>query len=187
MPGTAAFVCSAGRRLATHKVPKSGYLELRLGDRFCTIVHEEKSYIAMNLIAKMALRIIVVSLAACASSVPSAWAQDKPNIVLMVQDNLGWGEIGTYGGGILRGAETPRLDALADEGLKLLNFNVEAQCVPSRSALMTGRHPIRSGTHSVVWGMLYGMTQWEETIAELLSDHGYATGMYGKWHLGDVE
>ncbi len=114
-------------------------------------------------------------------------AATKPNIVLMVQDNLGWGEVGTYGGGILRGADTSRIDALADEGLKLLNFNVEAQCVPSRSALMTGRHPIRSGTHSVVWGMLYGMTQWERTIAELLSDQGYATGMYGKWHLGDIE
>ena len=113
--------------------------------------------------------------------------QEKPNIILMVQDNLGWGEVGTYGGGILRGAETPRIDALADEGMKLLNFNVEAQCVPSRSALMTGRQPIRSGTHSVVWGMLYGMTQWEVTIAELLSDEGYATGMYGKWHLGDVK
>jgi len=140
----------------------------------------------MNLLVKLAPRIVLLSLAACALSAPLAWAQDRPNIVLMVQDNLGWGEIGTYGGGILRGAETPRLDALADEGLKLLNFNVEAQCVPSRSALMTGRHPIRSGTHSVVWGMLYGMTQWEETIAELLSAQGYATGMYGKWHLGDV-
>ena len=117
----------------------------------------------------------------------ASFAQDKPNIVLMVQDNLGWGEIGAYGGGILRGAETPRLDALADEGLKLLNFNVEAQCVPSRSALMTGRHPIRSGTHSVVWGVLYGLTQWEVTIAELLADEGYATAMYGKWHLGDTE
>jgi arylsulfatase len=116
----------------------------------------------------------------------SAAAQDKPNIVLMVMDNLGWGEIGAYGGGILRGAETPRLDTLASEGMQLLNFNVESQCTPSRSALMTGRHPIRSGTTHVVWGQLYGLTQWEITIAELLSDEGYATGMFGKWHLGDT-
>ena len=117
-----------------------------------------------------------------------AWvmAQEKPNVVVMVMDNLGWGEIGVYGGGILRGAETPRLDQLAAQGMRFLNFNVETQCTPSRSALMTGRHPIRSGTTKVVWGQLYGMTQWELTIAELLSDHGYATGMFGKWHLGDT-
>ena len=115
-----------------------------------------------------------------------AVAQDRPNIVLMMVDNYGYGELGVYGGGVIRGAETPRLDRLASEGLRLTNFNVEPQCTPSRSALMTGRHPIRSGTTRVVWGMLYGMVQWETTIAELLSSAGYATGMFGKWHLGDT-
>jgi arylsulfatase len=115
------------------------------------------------------------------------WAHsaERPNVVLMVMDNLGWGEIGTYGGGILRGAETPRLDALADEGMKLLNFNVEPQCTPSRSALMSGRHPIRSGTTKVVWGLPYGLVGWEKTMAELFTDAGYATGIFGKWHIGD--
>jgi len=60
----------------------------------------------------------------------------KPNIVLMLTDNLGYGELGVYGGGILRGAPTPRIDKLASEGMRLLNFNVEAQCTPSRSALL---------------------------------------------------
>ncbi len=111
--------------------------------------------------------------------------EKQPNIVFFFWDNLGWGELGCYGGGVLRGAPTPRIDALAGEGLQLLNFNVEAQCTPSRSALLTGRHAIRSGTQSVdVTGGADGMTRWEVTIARALSDVGYATGMWGKWHLG---
>ncbi len=114
-------------------------------------------------------------------------AQDKPNVVVIMVDNLGWGELGCYGGGVLRGAETPNVDKLASEGIRFQNFNTEPQCTPSRSAFFTGRHPIRSGTTKVVWGQLYGLTQWEVTISELLSGQGYATGMFGKWHLGDTE
>ena len=113
-------------------------------------------------------------------------AAQKPNIVVMMVDNLGWGELGCYGGGELRGAATPRLDKLATEGMRLQNFNVEPQCTPTRSAFMTGRRPIRSGTTRVVWGTLYGLTNWEITMAELMSDAGYATGMFGKWHIGDI-
>jgi len=80
----------------------------------------------------------------------TALAQDKPNVVVMMVDNLGWGELGAYGGGELRGAATPRLDELASESMLLQNFNVEPQCTPTRSAFMTGRRPIRSGTTKVV-------------------------------------
>src|SRR4029453_6129090 len=115
-------------------------------------------------------------------------AASKPNIVLILMDNLGYGELGVYGGGILRGAPTPRIDTLASEGMRLLNFNVEAQCTPSRSALMTGRFAIRSGAYEVrIGGGPDGLTLWEVTIAELLSAQGYATGMWGKWHLGSSE
>ncbi len=117
---------------------------------------------------------------------PAAAQSEKPNVVVMMVDNLGWGELGVYGGGTLRGAATPRLDELAHQGMRLQNFNVEPQCTPTRSAFMTGRRPIRSGTTRVVWGMLYGLTNWEVTIAELFSEAGYATGMFGKWHIGDI-
>lgn len=135
----------------------------------------------------MLAKIIAYIILGYSLMVGQAAANVRPNVVLMVVDNLGWGEIGTYGGGILRGAETPRLDGLADEGMKLLNFNVEAQCTPSRSALMTGRYPIRSGTTKVVWGMPYGLVGWEETMAEKFTEVGYATGMFGKWHLGEIK
>lgn len=109
----------------------------------------------------------------------------KPNILFILADNLGYGELGVYGGGITRGAPTPRIDRLAGEGLRLTNMNMEAQCTPSRSAILTGRYAIRSGTHSVPFGgQADGLPQWEVTMAESLSQAGYATALYGKWHLG---
>ncbi len=111
----------------------------------------------------------------------------KPNIVLVLMDNLGWGELGVYGGGILRGAPTPRLDRLAAEGFRALNFNVEAQCTPSRAALMTGRYAVRTGNGTVpLFAENYGLTRWEVTLSEMLSQTGYATAIFGKWHLGDT-
>lgn len=116
------------------------------------------------------------------------FAQEKPNVVLIFMDNYGWGEPGCYGGGILRGAPSPNIDKLSDEGMRLLNFNVEAQCTPSRAAILTGRYAIRSGNGSIpIETPIYGLTQWEYTLAEMFSDVGYATGMFGKWHLGHTE
>src|SRR5271168_3294084 len=108
--------------------------------------------------------------------------QRQPNIVFILVDNVGWGNFGVYGGTV----PTPRIDKMASEGIRYNNYNVEAQCTPSRSAILTGRHPVRSGTCEVpLPGQgLFGLAPWEYTIAELLSDAGYATALYGKWHLG---
>ena len=101
----------------------------------------------------------------------------QPNIVLIFPDNLGWGEVGAYGS--VRGNLTPRLDRLASEGIRLNNFNVEFSCTVSRAALLTGRYAIRSGATQAG-----GITLWEVTLAEALKSAGYATALFGKWHLG---
>ena len=116
---------------------------------------------------------------------PTSPPAGRPNIVFILTDNLGYGEVGCYGGGVTRGAATPRIDSLAKDGLRLLNANMETQCTPSRSSIMTGRWAIRSGTYSVPFGGVFdGLTQWEITIGGALSDAGYATALFGKWHLG---
>ena len=141
-----------------------------------------------SLLAAAGLQSAAPVTAALAQPAAPTAGTSQPNIVLILADNLGYGELGSYGGGITRGAPTPRLDALANEGTRLTNFNVEPSCTPSRSALMTSRHPIGSGTYTVpIDGRPYGLVQWEITIAKLLSKHGYATAHYGKWHLGDSE
>ncbi|HEX8816019.1 MAG TPA: sulfatase-like hydrolase/transferase, partial [Terriglobales bacterium] len=117
---------------------------------------------------------------------PGAEAQAKqPNVVFILVDNVGWGSFGVYGGT----TPTPRIDKLANEGIRFNNYNVEVQCTPSRSAIHTGRYSVRSGTYTVpLPGQgLSGMSPWEYTIAKLFSDAGYATALYGKWHLGDVQ
>jgi arylsulfatase len=126
----------------------------------------------------MQARFTVVLLVLCTIAT-SGWAQQprRPNIVLIFPDNLGWGEVGVYGS--VRGAPTPRIDKLAAEGMRLNNFNVEYSCVVSRAALLTGRYSIRSGATQPG-----GITLWEQTIPEALKPLGYATGLFGKWHLG---
>ncbi|MHC4249657.1 MAG: arylsulfatase [Planctomycetota bacterium] len=138
--------------------------------------------------AKWAAMVAAVALPLLAATVRSAFAAAKPNIVLVFMDNFGWGEPGFNGGGIIRGAPTPRLDSLASEGYRFTNFNVEAQCTPSRSAIMTGRYAIRSGNGiAPQGGGIYGLVQWEVTMAEMLSEAGYSTGIFGKWHLGRTQ
>ena len=114
---------------------------------------------------------------------PCIWAQDKPNIVVMMTDNLGYGDLGIYGG--LR-APTPRIDTLAREGIRFRDFQVEPGCTPSRAAFITGRMSIRSGNSTIpLPGTKAGLAPEEVTLAEILKGAGYATALFGKWHLGE--
>lgn len=124
----------------------------------------------------------IFAFAATLGMANSAAAQaDRPNIVYLLVDNWGWGDIGLQGSTV----PTPEIDALAAEGMRLINFNIENQCTPTRSAIHTGRFPIRSGTQKVAApGEPDGLAPWEYTIAELLSDAGYRTALFGKWHIG---
>ena len=109
----------------------------------------------------------------------------KPNIVFMMADNLGYGDVGVYGGGEVRGAPTPRIDNLAEEGLRFTQFLVEPGCTPSRAATMTGRYSIRSGLSLVIVpGTPNTLSAKEITMAEIMKSVGYNTAYYGKWHLG---
>ncbi|XZE55074.1 arylsulfatase [Planctomycetaceae bacterium SH139] len=114
----------------------------------------------------------------------------KPNVVILLVDDMGWGDPGCYGGGMLIGAPTPTIDKMAREGLKLLSTYAQPTCTPTRAALHTGRIPTRSGlTRPTLSGEKPKVNPWdgEVTTAKLLSDAGYRTAMSGKWHLGEGE
>ena len=108
---------------------------------------------------------------------------NRPNILFFHLDNVSQGDFGCYGGGIAIGAKTPNIDRFAEESKLLTNYNVEAQCTPTRSALMTGRHSVRTGCISVVRGS--GLVTWEKTIANQLKELGYNNAILGKWHAGN--
>ena len=137
----------------------------------------------------MRLRNRVTALALLSLALPSlvvpAHAQQKPNVVFILADNIGYGDLGPYGGGELRGAPTPRIDQLANEGLRLTQYLVEPGCTPSRAALMTGQYSIRNGLSLIlVSGSPNTLPARAFTMGELFKNVGYSTAIFGKWHLG---
>ena len=132
------------------------------------------------------LRTFLLAAFAIALALP---AMAKPNLIVIFIDDMGYGDIGPFGS---TKNETPHLDRMAKEGMKLTSFYVASPvCSPSRAALMTGSYPKRVGLakgsgHVVLFpGDVHGLNPKEITIAEVLKNEGYATGCYGKWHLGD--
>lgn len=136
----------------------------------------------MNLLPKIVL-VLAVSLPGALSR-PTTTAADRPNIVIILADDLGYGDLGCYGA---RDIGTPHLDRMAAEGTRFTDFSVVAAlCTPSRAALMTGRYPGRAGLATGVLrpDAMNGLAAEELTLAEVAKAAGYATGCIGKWHLG---
>lgn len=117
-----------------------------------------------------------------------AFAADKPNIILILSDDFGYGDSGPYGGGPGRGMPTPSLDRLADEGMTFFSFYAQPSCTPGRAAVQTGRIPNRSGMTTVAFqGQGGGLPAAEWTLASVLKTAGYQTFFTGKWHLGEAD
>jgi arylsulfatase A-like enzyme len=118
----------------------------------------------------------------------SAPAADKPNILFIVSDDTGYGDLGPYGGGVGRGMPTPNIDKMAKEGMLFYSFYAQPSCTPGRAAMQTGRIPNRSGMTTVAFqGQGGGLPKAEWTLASVLKTGGYKTYFTGKWHLGEAD
>ncbi len=127
------------------------------------------------------LSALIAALGSCDAPSGSSDNPDKPNIVLIITDDQGWGDLGYHGNPDIR---TPVLDDLARNSIRFNQFYVSTVCAPTRSCLMTVRYSLRTGVYDTYNGGANMATE-ETTIAEVLRDNGYRTGMFGKWHLGD--
>ena len=133
-------------------------------------------------------RLFATALLATLFAQAPAFAADKPNILFIVSDDTGYGDLGPYGGGPGRGMPTPSIDKLADEGMTFFSFYAQPSCTPGRAAMQTGRIPNRSGMTTVAFqGQGGGLPAAEWTLGSVLKKAGYKTYFTGKWHLGEAD
>lgn len=122
------------------------------------------------------------------AEIQKAQGGKRPNILYILVDDVGFGDFGIPELNYVRGTKTPRINQLASEGLSFMRMYTEPSCTATRTALMTGRHPIRTGLKEVKVALVgEGLPASEVTIAEVLSEAGYNTVHIGKWHMGDIE
>jgi len=141
-----------------------------------------------TVLAALAVILALVMLAAVTSTVAAKEERNKPNIILIMSDDFGYGDAGVYGGGPGRGMPTPNLDRMADEGMTFFSFYAQPSCTPGRAAVQTGRIPNRSGMTTVAFqGQGGGLPKAEWTLASVLKKAGYQTFFTGKWHLGEAD
>ncbi|NAS13015.1 arylsulfatase [Poritiphilus flavus] len=113
------------------------------------------------------------------------YAQEKPNILIIFPDDVGWSNVSAYGNGVM-GYNTPNIDRIAQDGIMFTEHYAQPSCTAGRAALITGQYPIRSGMTTVGRpGAALGLKKDSPTLAEVLKEQGYATGQFGKNHLGD--
>ena len=105
----------------------------------------------------------------------------RPNVVFVLTDDQGYGDLGCTGNPDI---QTPQIDEFYKEAVRLTDYHVAPLCAPTRGAIFTGRRPLRNGVWATCWGRSI-LHEGETTLAEVFRDNGYATGLFGKWHLGD--
>ncbi len=136
-----------------------------------------------ELLVRLGLNTVLLCALLVAALCPSGFARaaDRPNVILLMTDDQGYGDLGCHGNPIIK---TPNLDKLHAESIRMTDFHVDPFCTPTRAALMTGRYSASTGAHRTSSGrtMLHND---EVTMAEVFRRNGYATGIFGKWHLGD--
>ena len=129
--------------------------------------------------------VLSLLLFACILPQAAAHAQDKPNILVIWGDDIGWSNISAYNHGMM-GYKTPNIDRIAQEGAMFTDFYAQQSCTAGRSSFILGQHPFRTGLLTIgMPGSEHGMPDWAPTIADLLKDQGYTNGQFGKNHLGD--